>query len=413
MAQAGMKTVSGAPFVGVLFLYIAGFAALNNSPLGASPVLLAAYVGFALVLYALWQRMPLVALAALFFVVMPFVVFDTLAHRPDSFGYEYILGLGFGDMAARYKAALLGQESSWFLRGFFLFLTYPFANHAIPYEDGGFIPLNLFLLSLAAMTLRGLAADFAAHHGLSPRVSLIVQTALALFLLSPTTLCYSNGLLKDQASMLLVLLSALLFVRRHVVLGFFVLCLASGVRLYNVLIVFLYVMAVKPPGKTDYALLFAFFVAMIGLVRFDPVALFNMVFATGYVYVNPLPYKIENWAFPTGLATAQGLFFFWGWAMSVVQILAGSLRRKGLDRIAWSIALYGCVAVAVGYNNVVVLKGGLYDEWGLGGDDMMRKTMPILPLVCLQMAYALSCLFRRSGAALPHRSYEATKKIAQ
>jgi hypothetical protein len=326
---------------------------------------------------------------------MPFAVLEYLPYRIDSIGYEQILNLGFTQIFDGIKSSVISGRQEWILRGWFLLIDYPFVNHNALYSAGGFVPLNIFMISLSAIIAKYLAEDFAINHNLAERSRFISWFVFAAFMMSPMHLYYSNGLLKDQTSILLALLSVLLFIRKKFMLFVVVLMLAVAVRSYNFLIVFLYIIAIRKPGKLDYVWMVMFAIIMFIAVRFNPIALVNMVFATGYTYMNPLPYKGENWAFPISLITTQGLLFGIGFFYGLLQIFSAKLRRDGLNRIALCIALYGCIGIAVGYNNVVNLSRTVY-EFGQGGDEMTRKTMPILPLVCIQMGYVVLRLTGRA-----------------
>lgn len=335
------------------------------------------------------NRMPFAAAAATIGAITPFLILPMLDRQVDGMYYEKFLNLGYQSMFNIIIESNLDfiNEGSNRARGAFLLFVYPLIPRNSQYSAFSYIPFNFFMVASSSLVLKGLVDDFCRNHGLEQVSQRIAEFSVAAFLLSPSVLFFSNDLLKDQTSMFLVLLTSLLFIRGRFVLCGIALLLAILIRSYNPLIIFSFVLAMRRPTKWDLRIVIFASIFIMAIVRFNVVALANIIFAIPYVYVNPIPFRLENWEFPTGMITFQGLFFIIPFIISVIQIFSPNMRERGWDRIALGIAVFAGVVIAVGFNNITNILGESY-SFGQGGDNMTRKCFPILPLLCVQAALA-------------------------
>lgn len=373
--------------------YMLGFAVINNVFPQTPVFILAVYMFMFMTAYALKERMLSSVLIIPCFIVAPFIFFHFIRYFVDSAGYEFLYDMGYKDLLLHYFDAMRGDESTWFLRGAFILLTYPFLNNGVPYQEFGYVPYNIFSISICSILLHQLAIRFVQNHDLSERFYIIPSLAFALFLLSPSFACYSSSLIKDQTSLLFVLASTLFFIDRRYVLFALAFLAAYAVRSYNPLVIMLYILAFRQAEKYDYFYYMGLAGLLLIIIKLNPVALVNMIGATIYSYMNPLPIRAGNWQFPIFLITIQGLVYSLGYFHGMLQILSNKFREIGVDRIAISIMLFGCIIIAVGYNYIANLSEESYSSLGVGGDESLRKVLPILPLVCVQMSFVFVSVF--------------------
>lgn len=373
-----------------LVLYFISSAALNAVTPNTSIYLLSIYVAVLGVMYVISLGEPLGVLAILLSAAMPYLFFDPSNRFIDGMYYEAQLNHSYWEFLRIVFDSIYNRiyNSENQTRGSFLLLIYPLLKPDAEFSDYKFVAFNYTIIFSCAMLVRELASDFCRRNGFSESRLFISRFSFYLFLLSPSSLFFSGDILKDQTSMMLVLLSTLMFVRRHLFLFGFALIAATSVRSYNPLIIACFICAVDWPSKRDLFVIIAVAAAMFVVVRGSPAAIVNMIAASVYVYVNPLPIRLENWLYPTGLLTAQGLLFFVAWVGSLQVLTEKRLRVIGAWRLPVAIALFGCILIAVGYNNTVNLTGNDYTI-GKGGDNMTRKSFPILPLICIQLAVSM------------------------
>ncbi|WP_434026034.1 hypothetical protein [[Pseudomonas] boreopolis] len=357
--------------------------------LGANVGLRLVYTYVAASFYFIRRRVFSFPFAAFSLPVLMFFMFDVMERQVDSEYYEFLIGsYAYRDLwdliVGSYYSSILALDFSSLAKGSFLLVVYPLIKGAGGYDGMAYVAYSYFIFALSALLLYELALEFCLNHGMEGKRKIIAGFSVSAFMLSPSLLFFSNDLLKDQLSMLLVLLATYLFIKRSYIFLAGALILAMMVRSYNPLIIFLFVMAIRAPARHDYKLFFFFLVGLLFLVKFNFAAMANMLFSSGYVFVNPFPFRSASWEIPINLVTIQGIIMSVALVAALWQLFNKRWRVLGLDRIALSIMLFGCLSVVVGFNNTVNLRGDSY-QVGRGGDNMTRKSFPILPLLMLQL----------------------------
>ncbi|PNU04063.1 hypothetical protein [Novosphingobium guangzhouense] len=338
--------------------------------------------------------------------------FNAVPRQVDSIYYEHLLQYPYIDIFeliySSYKQNLLGDQEANFAKGSFLLLAQPFVNRNLSYDEMAYLVPNFAVSLVIASLISELSMEFCKNHKISSQkiVRTIRSLSAGFFLISPSVMFFSSDFMKDLYAILFGLLTAILFVRRQWAWLALAVIISFVIRRYNPLMSFCLVMAVKGKGRWDYAMFAGYAVLMLGIIKLNIAAMANMLLSIVYIYMNPLPFRLENWEFPTGLLTFQGLVFAALPVFAVYQVLDRRMRAQGFDRIAISIALFGFLVIAVGYNNMVNLRGESM-EIGRGGDNMTRKAFPALPLIDIQFAFVLAWV----GTFLASRRKEVTVEM--
>ncbi|WP_137128944.1 hypothetical protein [Rhizobium sp. FY34] len=376
-----------------------GFVGINQAIPSDMMYILSMYLAVVGILYAAFMRDPLAGVIILLSIGLPYVFFDPASRFLDGQYYEVQLNYGYFEFLNMMIESVKGRVTSGDnqIRGAFLVMIYPFLKVDAIFENFKFVPYNSLLIFGCAVVLRLLASDFCERHNMAAHGPLVAKLTFYAFLLSPTSIFFSADLLKDQTSMFTVLLSTLLFVRRRYVLFALVVLAASLVRSYNPLTIACFILAVDRPKKIYLLGGGVLLLGLLALVRGSPAAVVNMVASSVYVYVNPLPIRLSNWLPPVTLLTLQGVVFSVAWVGAMYQLFDARSRRMGLDRLTIAIALFGCILIAVGYNNAVNFNETEYGI-GTGGDNMTRKCFPILPLICMQLSIVVARFARQQQA---------------
>ncbi|MFF2483240.1 hypothetical protein [Paenibacillus sp. NPDC058071] len=204
-------------------------------------------------------------------------------------------------------------------------------------------------------------------------------------LVSPSLMYMSSLFAKDITCVLLGLYGAMLMLKKRWLLFIVVMLYATGLRDYAITYTlgfyFLYTQRIRATA-----------VMMVGAVllivwQVGPLSVINAGMLSVFLFISPNPSNLPNWEPKLMLRTLEALFLGVMLAMSVYHAIKFKETRKFYAIAGMLIFTYACVLVLVGYATVT----GRSLDYGLGtiGDNMVRKKLPILPLIYTVSAYTL------------------------
>jgi hypothetical protein len=229
-----------------------------------------------------------------------------------------------------------------------------------------------------------------AHRFLKPRYpELSVGLACSLALLSPSAMYFASIFAKDTASAFLCVLTVLCLLRRRYVVAVALLYLATMLRPYSIGIVVLYLLVFRASLRTLALTVAAAAASVVVLTGFRPVVLVNIVLIEGFFFLSPNPLNPENWQGHLATLAVEGVFLGAVGIVSALVFLGMPRSRPLYLRLLLGTVIYAAILTLVGYK---YLEGrDMLYGYGLGsaGDNMMRKKLPIIPLIYLYAAVTL------------------------
>jgi hypothetical protein len=256
----------------------------------------------------------------------------------------------------------------------------------------------LFWVFAALMT-----ASMAAKHLRPIYPELPVGTAFALALISPSAMYFTSTFAKDTASAFLCVLVALCALQRRWVAAVLLLYLATMLRPYSIGVAGIYLMVMASPVWVLAAAAAASGMIVWYFTGFSAAALSNIGLIAGFSVVSPNPLRPENWRGFLAPMAAEGVFLG---AMALVAVIGFTLSPRSREiylRLSLGILVYAAILTLVGFENVQ--NRDVAYGFGTAGDNMLRKKMPLAPLVHLIAAVALH---QAGSVFLPRRPQTAT-----
>ncbi|QHT61917.1 hypothetical protein GXP70_19310 [Paenibacillus lycopersici] len=215
-------------------------------------------------------------------------------------------------------------------------------------------------------------------------------------LASPSFMLMSSMFAKDVLCALLGAYGASLLMRRRYVLFVLLLLYATGLRDYAVIYTFGFYFLYRQKFRTALAVM----VAAMGLLvmQIGPLGLINASLLVVYLFLSPNPLNPGNWDSELLLRTLEALIMTAGLVVSALNFLRFKETRPFYAVAFVVLFTYACTLVLVGY--VTVTERDL--DYGVGtvGDNMVRKKLPVLPLLYVYQAYTFvwaARWFRRCG----------------
>ncbi|GAA5430851.1 hypothetical protein [Haloarcula japonica] len=259
-----------------------------------------------------------------------------------------------------------------------LYKSYGFESPAV------FVVINMVLWVTTVLLFKELIKYYLTESAnVSPGI------VSAMLLLSPTAMYWSSTFLKDITSVFLCMLATYLFFRKRAIMFLIVVLVATSIRLYSIAIISIYIATIMwSPLLLGIGL---FGSAIFTLIYTgNIVTLFNSILVFGYFFVSPHPVQIENWLTPRliprlieAVLYAGGLFISGRFAVT-----SRKLRNHYLILTA-GILIYSLVIVSVAYRYTVFQRGLPYG-FGTAGENILRKMLPILPLIAVWMSITVS-----------------------
>ncbi|UVI27905.1 hypothetical protein [Paenibacillus spongiae] len=216
----------------------------------------------------------------------------------------------------------------------------------------------------------------------SPRFHGVVIFGL---LVSPSFMLLSSVFAKDVACALLGLYGAGLLIRRKYVLFLLVLAYSTGLRDYSIIYTFGIYFLYTQKMRTSITVM----IAAMGLLvmQIGPLGLMNASLLTVFLFISPNPVNLNNWNSEIAMRTLEALWMSFILGVSVLNFLRFKASRRFYILAFTVLFTYACTLVLVGYVTVT----GREMEYGLGtvGDNMVRKKLPVLPILYVLSAYTL------------------------
>ncbi|MUT64772.1 hypothetical protein [Paenibacillus sp. NEAU-GSW1] len=217
-----------------------------------------------------------------------------------------------------------------------------------------------------------------------PKHSFAIVTVVGL-LLSPSLMYMSSLFAKDITCVLLGLYGTILLLRKQWLLFIVVMLYATGLRdyaiIYTLSFYFLYAQ------KLRSAIVMAVGALLLIVWQVGPLSLINAGMLSVFLFISPNPINPANWEPKLMMRTMEALFMTIMLGMSVFYALKYKETRRFYLMAALLIFTYACVLVLVGYATVT----GRSLDYGIGtiGDNMVRKKLPIVPVIYTISAYTL------------------------
>ncbi|MCQ6560435.1 hypothetical protein [Paenibacillus mendelii] len=250
------------------------------------------------------------------------------------------------------------------------------------------IMLNSLLLILVVnQTYRLNAAkfDYALPDVQEERSSRFHAIVIFGLLVSPSFMLLSSVFAKDVACALLGLFGAGLLIRRKYVLFLLVLAYSTGLRDYSIVYTFGIYFLYAQKMRTSLVVMIAAMGVLV--LQIGPLGLMNASLLTVFLFISPNPSNLSNWNSEIAMRTLEALWMSFILVASVLNYLRFKATRRFYLLALIVLFSYACTLVLVGYVTVT----GREMEYGLGtvGDNMVRKKLPVLPILYVISAYTL------------------------
>ncbi|SFE85390.1 hypothetical protein SAMN05216378_4336 [Paenibacillus catalpae] len=220
-------------------------------------------------------------------------------------------------------------------------------------------------------------------------------------MLSPSLMYMSSLFAKDITCVWLGLLGALLLLQKRWLLFLIVILYATGLRDYAVIYTLCFYFLYTQRIRTAVCVMLA--AAGLLFMQIGPLGIINAVMLSIFLFISPNPMNFSNWEPELLLRTLEAVFMGIVLMISVYQAIVYKETRKFYLMAALLIFTYACALVLVGYVTIT----GRELDYGVGtiGDNMVRKKLPVLPLLYTIAAYAM--VWCRKIFILKHRKIQS------
>lgn len=205
-------------------------------------------------------------------------------------------------------------------------------------------------------------------------------------LVSPSFMYLSSVFAKDVTCVALGLLSAYLLLKKKYVWFLLVILYSTMLRDYSIV----YSLGFYALFGRKIKLTFAMLIGSIGIltVKVGLAGLLNAVLLTAFLFISPNPLSPDNWDSSLVLRTLEALYMMCSLVMSAVIFIRYKETRLFYSLCLMLLYSYACVLVLVGYISVT----GKELEYAVGtiGDNMVRKKLPVLPMLYMMNAYTVA-----------------------
>lgn len=204
-------------------------------------------------------------------------------------------------------------------------------------------------------------------------------------LISPAFMLMSSVFAKDVACALLGLYGASLLLRRKYLLFLLVLLYSTGLRDYAIVYTFGFYFLYAKRVRTAFVVMVLAMGMLVLLI--GPLGLMNSFLLVVFLFLSPNPINAGNWSPELVYRTLEALWMTGGLILSVLNFIRFKDTRPFYIIAFILLYTYACTLVLVGYVSI----SGRELEYGLGsvGDNMVRKKLPVLPLLYVVFAYSL------------------------
>lgn len=136
-------------------------------------------------------------------------------------------------------------------------------------------------------------------------------------------------------------------------------------------------------------------------------AVVNVGLVGGFFFMSPNPLNPDNWIGHLAPLAFEGSILAGLAALSLPIMLFSQRNRSLYLRIFLAILIYAAVLVLVGY--VHARAHGVSYSVGTAGDNMLRKKLPLVPILYFHAAFTLRVML---NALLPRRSVVAPEPLS-
>ncbi|GGD65667.1 hypothetical protein [Paenibacillus nasutitermitis] len=222
---------------------------------------------------------------------------------------------------------------------------------------------------------------------------------IAGLLISPSFMLLSSVFAKDVTCALLGLYGAGLLLRRKYLWFIVLIIYATGLRDYSIVYTLGFYFLYGRKFKSAAAIML---LAMAVLaLQIGPLGLLNSGMLTVFLFMSPNPVNVVNWDSELLFRTLEALWLSVGLGLGILNFLRFKETRPFYLIAAMLLFTYACTLSLVGYVTIT----GRDLEYGVGtvGDNMVRKKLPVLPMLYIVHAYSFvwGRKWFRKSAALP------------
>ncbi|WP_127499383.1 hypothetical protein [Paenibacillus glycanilyticus] len=232
--------------------------------------------------------------------------------------------------------------------------------------------------------------------------SFVIVSVIGL-MLSPSLMYMSSLFAKDITCVWLGLLGAQLLVRKRWLLFILVIVYATGLRDYAIIYTLSFYFLYTQKVRTSLCVMAG--AAGLLFLQIGPLGIINATMLSIFLFLSPNPINFSNWEPELLLRTLEAVFMGIILMISVYQAIVYKETRKFYLMAAALIFTYACTLVLVGYVTIT----GRELDYGVGtiGDNMVRKKLPVLPILYTIAAYAI--MWCRKIFILKHRKIQSLK----
>ncbi|WP_435168602.1 hypothetical protein [Paenibacillus glycanilyticus] len=232
--------------------------------------------------------------------------------------------------------------------------------------------------------------------------SFVIVSVVGL-MLSPSLMYMSSLFAKDITCVWLGLLGAQLLVRKRWLLFILVIVYATGLRDYAIIYTLSFYFLYTQKVRTSLCVMAG--AAGLLFLQIGPLGIINATMLSIFLFLSPNPINFSNWEPELLLRTLEAVFMGIILMISVYQAIVYKETRKFYLMAAALIFTYACTLVLVGYVTIT----GRELDYGVGtiGDNMVRKKLPVLPILYTIAAYAI--MWCRKIFILKHRKIQSLK----
>ncbi|GLI10037.1 hypothetical protein YDYSG_60700 [Paenibacillus tyrfis] len=252
------------------------------------------------------------------------------------------------------------------------------------------ITFNSFLLVLCCNMTYRLNDRFFSYE-LSEAGKRTYNAVMIIGLLASPALMYMSSVFgKDITCAFLGLLCTQLLLNRRYILFIIVLFYTTMLRDYSIVYILSFYFLFRRNFKAALLML----IGALGVVfwKVGPTGLLNSFMLTVFLFISPNPFKAFNWDMEFVMRTAEAVYMMISFGLSMIVFLRHKETRSFFAMCLILLFTFGCTLVLVGF--VTVTERNL--EYGVGtiGDNMVRKKVPVVPILYMMNAYTLAWLFR-------------------
>ncbi|MFX3635797.1 MAG: hypothetical protein ACE3L7_27885 [Candidatus Pristimantibacillus sp.] len=221
-------------------------------------------------------------------------------------------------------------------------------------------------------------------------------------LVSPSLMYMSSLFAKDITCVLLGLYGALLLLRKQWLLFILIMLYSTGLRDYAIVYTLCFYFLYTQRIRTAVGVMGA--AALLIVWQVGPLGVINATMLSIFLFISPNPSNIGNWEPRLLLRTLEAVFMASILVMSVYQYFKFKETRKFYLMAAVLLFTYACALVLVGFATIT----GRDLEYGVGtiGDNMVRKKLPVIPLIYTISAYTL--VWCRHSFTHKHQNIQST-----